>query len=91
MAIIVHFTPTGLTAATYAEGNRRLEAAGANAPAGRLHHVCYGEGSALRVMEIWDSPESFQRFGETLMPIVQSLGIVPGQPEVLPVHNIVAG
>jgi len=91
MAIIAHFTPTGLTAAQYDEVNRRLEAAGAGAPAGRLHHTFYGESGALRVVEIWDSPESFQRFGETLMPILQLGGIGPGQPEVLPVHNIVAG
>ncbi len=91
MAIIFHTSPTGLTAKQYDEAVRRLEAAGVGAPAGRLHHVCYGESDDLRVTEIWDSPESFHRFGQTLMPILQSLGIDPGQSGVLPVHKIIAG
>lgn len=91
MAIIALFTPSGLTAEQYDESTRRLEAAGAGAPAGRLHHTCYGEGTALRVAEIWDSPESFRRFGETLMPILQAVGINPGQPEIFPVHHTIKG
>jgi len=29
----------------------------------------------LRVSDVWDSRENFDRFGQTLMPILQELGI----------------
>jgi hypothetical protein len=45
----------------------------------------------LRVFDVWDSQESFEKFGQTLMPILQQLGVDPGNPEVFPVHNIIKG
>ena len=91
MAIVMRFTPQALTAAKYDEVIRRLEAAGAGAPAGRLYHVCFGNKEELRVSEIWDSMENFEEFGKTLMPIMQDLGVDPVEPEILEVHNIVKG
>jgi hypothetical protein len=35
--------------------------------------------------------ESFEAFGETLLPIMGALGADPGQPHVRSVHNIVKG
>jgi hypothetical protein len=40
------------------------------------------------VYEIWDSPESFQAFGEVLMPILAEVGIDPGEPAVMPIHRL---
>ncbi len=91
MAIVMRFTPQALTAAKYDEVIRRLEAAGAGAPAGRLYHVCFGNKEELRVSEIWDSMENFEEFGKTLMPIMQDVGVDPGQPEIVEVHNIIKG
>jgi hypothetical protein len=36
-----------------------------------------------------DSKEQFEAFGARLMPILAELGIAPGEPEVLEVHNII--
>ena len=91
MAVVLRFASQGLTAAKYAEAVKRLEQAGAGAPAGRLYHVCFGDNENLRVSEIWDSVESFERFGETLRPILQELGFDPGDPEIVEVHNIIEG
>ena len=91
MAIVMRFTPQGMTAAKYDEVIRRLEAAGAGAPAGRLYHVCFGNKEELRVSDIWDSMENFEEFGKTLMPILQDVGVDPGQPEFFEVHNIIKG
>jgi hypothetical protein len=77
--------------AQYDECIKRLNAAGAGAPAGRLYHACYGSGDRLRVFDVWESPESFERFGPTLMPILQDLGIDPGEPEIVEIHNIIPG
>lgn len=89
MSIVVRFAPTGLTAAQYDETIRRLdEQLGGSGPDGCDYHVCFGTDGNLRVSEIWDSREQFEAFGELLMPILAAVGIEPGQPEVLEVHNI---
>ena len=88
MAVVLRFTPTGMTEATYAECIKRLDAAGAGSPAGRLYHVCFGDKDNLRVSDIWDSRGSFEQFSQMLFPVLEDLG-VEGQPEFLEVHNII--
>jgi|SRR6185369_1504312 len=91
MAIVLRFSDPGMTTAKYEEIVKRLEQAGAGSPAGRLYHVCFGDKENLRVSDIWDSRESFEKFGETLKPIMTDLGINLGQPEIIEVHNIIEG
>jgi len=91
MAIVLRFSDPGMTTAKYDEIVKRLEQAGAGSPAGRLYHVCFGDKENLRVSDIWDSRESFEKFGETLKPIMTDLGINLGQPEIIEVHNIIEG
>jgi hypothetical protein len=43
----------------------------------------------FRVSEIWDSREQFDAFGERLMPVLKDVGIEPGKPEMLEIHNII--
>jgi hypothetical protein len=88
MAIAIYFHPPSLTAAQYDEAIRELEAAGAANPAGRLHHSCFGPDSALMVYEVWESQQAFEAYGPVLMPILQKVGIDPGAPDVMPVHNL---
>jgi len=91
MAVVLRFAQQGMTSAKYDEIVRRLEQAGAGAPAGRLYHVCFGDRNNLRVSDIWDSRENFEEFGKTLIPITQELGVDPGEPEVLEVYNTIEG
>ena len=91
MAIVLRFSDPGMTTAKYDEIVKRLEQAGAGSPAGRLYHVCFGDPENLRVSDIWDSREAFEKFGETLKPIMTDLGIKLGQPEIIEVHNIIEG
>ena len=91
MALAITFKPVSMDIRRYDEVIRRLEATGAGAPAGRLYHACHGEGDDLRVVDVWESMETFQRFGQTLMPLLQELGIDPGKPEIRPIHNILVG
>jgi hypothetical protein len=53
------------------------------------YHVCFGDEGSLRVSEIWDSQEQLDAFGERLMPILAEVGIEPGTPEMMAIHNIV--
>lgn len=91
MAFTISFTPKGMSAAKYDEVIRHLESAGAGAPSGRLFHTCYGPADALRVVDVWASMEQFEKFGGTLMPILASLGIDVGAPDVQQQHNSLVG
>jgi hypothetical protein len=88
MAIAAYFHPESLTAQQYDETIRRLNAAGMAQPAGRLYHSCFGDDGKLMVFEIWESPATFEAFGMHLMPILQDVGINPGTPSIMPIHNI---
>jgi hypothetical protein len=41
------------------------------------------------VFDVWTSQAAFDKFGKTLMPILQQLGIDPGKPTVMPVHKVI--
>ena len=88
MALTMIFTPPSMNASQYDEIIKRLESAGAGTPPGRLYHVCFGTGSNLRVIDVWESQDAFNAFGQTLLPILAQMGVDPGQPEVAEVHNI---
>jgi hypothetical protein len=89
MSILIRFAPASLTAQQYDESVRRLEEAGSWPPDGLDYHVCFGSEGQLRVSEIWDSQEQLTAFGERLMPVLAEVGIEPGEPELMEIHNIV--
>ncbi|MGI8664043.1 MAG: hypothetical protein ACR2LQ_12665 [Acidimicrobiales bacterium] len=89
MPIAVYIHPEAMSAAQYDEIMQKLEAAGQGQPKGRSHHSVFGPDDHLMVYDVWDSQESFDAFGQTLMPILGELGVDPGQPDVMPVRNIV--
>ena len=89
MSVLIRFAPASLTAAQYDESIRKLEESGDFPPDGLDYHVCFGTDGNLRVSEIWDSQEQLDAFGERLMPILSEVGIEPGQPELMEIHNIV--
>jgi hypothetical protein len=91
MSFIFKFKPTGFTLAKYNEVLKQLSAAGAGAPKGRSYHVCHGDPDNIEVTDVWDSMEDFQAFGQTLVPIMQSLNTDPGQPDIQEVKNIIKG
>ena len=89
MAIGVYFGFTGLNAATYAECLKRLKKAGAGQPTGRSYHVSFGPADKLMVFDVWSSQAAFDRFGKTLMPILQQLGAAPEPPAVMAIHRVI--
>jgi hypothetical protein len=91
MAIGVYFNPPSMNAQQYGESLQRLEAASAGSPRGRQYHVCFGKDGNLQVFDIWESQETFDAFGQTLMPILNEIGLDTGQPMIEPVHNIIEG
>jgi hypothetical protein len=88
-SILARFTPTSVTAEQYDETIRRLEKSGDWLPEGLEYHVAFKSDGKFRVSEIWDSREQFDAFGERLMPVLKDVGIEPGKPEMLEIHNII--
>lgn len=41
------------------------------------------------VFDVWSSQAAFDKFAKTLMPILQQLGLDPGQPTVMPIHKVI--
>ena len=91
MSFVVRFVPKSMSSGQYDQVIKRLEAAGAGSPKGRLFHVAFGSRDALRVSDIWETREDFDRFGQTLMPILQEVGVDPGTPEFIETYNVIAG
>ena len=89
MSILIRFAPASMTAEQYDETTRKLEAIGQWPPDGLDYHVCFGSDGNLRVSEIWDSQEQLHTFGAHLMPVLAEVGIQPGEPELIEIHNIV--
>jgi hypothetical protein len=89
MSILVRFAPASLTAEQYDESVRKLEEAELMPGDGMDYHVCFGTDGELKVSEIWDSQEQWEAFGEKLMPILADVGIEPGEPTVIPIHNVI--
>jgi len=95
VAVVAVFQGPTLTREKYEESVRRLTGGKAlRSPAdwpvpGLLVHAA-GQGPAgFRVVDVWESEDAFQKFGEKLVPILRAVG-VEGQPEVYPAHTYVS-
>ena len=91
--LMVHDGPGG-TREQYEEvGSRLTDGRGLNSlsdwpTGGILSHAAGPTEDGWRVVDVWESEEAFQRFGEVIGPILQEVGM-PGQPQLFPLHNFV--
>jgi hypothetical protein len=91
MALGFYFAPQSFSREQYDEVIRRLDEAGAGSPPGRSYHYAFSGDGGLHVFDVWDSQESFDKFGETLIPIMAELGTDPGEPQVAEIYNVIVG
>ena len=56
---------------------------------GLLVHAAGDSPQGFRVVDVWQSEEACNRFGETLGPILQEVG-VEVQPEIYEAHTFVS-
>ncbi len=89
MAVGIYVAATGMTSEKYSECSKRLKQAGAAHPPGRSYHAAFGPPDKLMVFDVWSSQAAFDKFGKTLMPILQQLGVEPGQPSVMEIHKVI--
>ena len=91
MATVMLMEWPGLTPEQYSSVMNSL-GLDAKPPVGGMFHVAGFAGGSLRVLDIWESQQAFERFQqERLTSAVQKAGIT-SQPRVqfFPVHNLYA-
>jgi hypothetical protein len=92
--VLVHQGPS-LTQEKYEEvirkltGKDRMESPSDWPVEGLLVHAAGQGESGFRVVDVWESEEACNRFGEVLAPILQEAGI-DVRPEVYPAHAFVS-
>jgi hypothetical protein len=91
VSVLIRFVPDSLTADQYDKVVSRLNEEGVFPAEGLDYEICYGSCDKMRVSQVWDTQEHLEAFGERLKPILAEVGIDPGQPEIVPVHNIIKG
>jgi hypothetical protein len=91
MSLVIRFNPPSLTAEQYDEVVRRLNEAGVFPAEGLDYELCFGSEGNLKVSQVWDTKEHMEAFGARLQPILEEVGVNPGEAEVLEVHNIIKG
>jgi hypothetical protein len=89
VSLLIRFAPPSLTAPQYDDVVRRLNEAGVFPADGLDYEICFGSEGNLKVSQVWDSREQMEAFGQRLMPILAEVGIDPGEPEIVEVHNII--
>jgi len=90
MAILIRYTPSSLTREQYDKVNEILQENGPAGPPAPLQlHVMFGEGSDLRVSEIWESEEAWQQAWDGgLKAALETAGIELPEPDKFPVHEV---
>ena len=95
MAVVMEFQGGGLTQQRYAEvvrkmtGKNRMESPSDWPVEGLLVHAAGQGPSCFRVVDVWESEEACNRFGEVLAPLLQEVGI-DAPPELYPAHAFVS-
>lgn len=91
--VLVH---EGITQEQYEEAVRKLTdgQSSMESPAdwpveGLLAHIAGQGPSGFRVVDVWESEEAVQRFGDQLLPVLQAIG-VQSSPQIYPAHTYVS-
>ena len=80
-----------LQVSTYDKIMDELNASGALNNKGPLFHTCgTNPNGGLSIFDIWDSEESFNKFGETLMPLFKKYKVNMPKQRFVPLHNMVS-
>jgi hypothetical protein len=96
MSVVLIHQGASLTEKSYEEVVRKMTGgdAGLKSPSdwpveGLLMHVAGQSPQGFRVVDVWESREACDQFGEVLAPILQEVGI-DAQPEVYDAHTFVS-
>lgn len=90
-AVLIYHSVKGMSPQQYDNIVAELKTLGAFGNPAQLFHVCFSTPDGLQVVDIWNSAEAFQKFGQTLIPIlIKTFGSEPPPPAVYSLYNVVA-
>ena len=89
--VMVQFNIPGMTAEQFDETWDELRKAGQDHPVGLIHHTAAQQGNNWVVVDVWESAEHFNKFGETLLPILNKIGVAQVPPVITPVYFELSG
>lgn len=87
MAICAVYSDTRMNTDMYTTTLEKLENAGAGQPDGQLCHVCFGDPESLSVIDVFESREALEAFGQVLKPILDDLELNLASPQTFEVEN----
>ena len=92
MAHAILFEIPGMTQEIYDRTLGPIDEAGRDHIGSRSFHVAFETPDGLSVLDVWESMDAFEAFGQTLMPILADAGIDMDsvEPRICPVHNSIA-
>lgn len=88
---IARIVETRITPEEYEQMRERLGIGDATPPGGQLHVAGVGEDGKIRIVEIWDSREEAEAWGEKVAAARDEAGFGGGPPriEYLEVHRVI--
>ena len=88
MAVLIELEFSGVSARQYDTVDRKVGSRSSKLPEGLLFHSATITDAGLRVVDLWESPEAFERFFERAQPVIKEVGIT-GRPDMktTEVHN----
>lgn len=84
--VMVEFDFPGMTAKEYDQIWSDLRTKGYEHPKGLIHHAGAPTANGVKVVDVWESAEKFNEFGQALMPILNKNGVKEPKPTILPLH-----
>jgi hypothetical protein len=86
---IARFIKTGITADEYDQMRERLKIGDSTPPGGVFHLAALHDDGKIRIVELWDSREEAEAWGEKVMAARTEAGFGDGPPsiEYLEVHR----
>src|SRR5262249_35233554 len=91
MAVMMIGALPGVTTSQYDQVNEKLgNHARGDEPDGLIQHVAGETDGGLLVVDVWESPEQFERFfAEGAAQALAEAGAPPVEPRIYPIHKMI--
>ena len=88
---ICRFIETGATPEEYDQVRARLNVGSSPPPGAAVHIAARGDDGTIRIIEVWDSREQAEQFGEKVRAAREELGLGERMPPItyLEVYNLI--
>lgn len=84
--VMVQFDFPGMTVNEYDQIWNDLRESGHQSPKGLIHHAGAPTDKGVKVVDVWESADKFNEFGQALMPILNKHGVKEPKPAIFPLH-----